>query len=88
MPKVWKKAIRQMPWICDEAEESFSATLGEYHLTVESKRNRFWVWKVHRNQEIIKTILDDHCTSQSRAIAVAEGFYFGYKASQYDTKPF
>jgi len=77
-----------MPWICDEAEENFSATLGDYQLTVEYKRSRLWVWKVYRGEERIKTSLDDHCTSQSRGIALAEGFYFGYKASQYDTKPF
>lgn len=80
MAKIWKHE-HPIPWICNEEEEDFFATIGDYSLRVEQMGKNQWWWRVYHLGEPIPTLLNEHATCKSSAINLAEGVYFGHLAA-------
>ncbi|MAN85604.1 MAG: hypothetical protein CL555_01650 [Algoriphagus sp.] len=80
MAKLWKNTDH-IPWICDEDEQDFFASIGDYSLRVEQMDTRRWWWRVCHLGDPIPTLLNEHATCRSSAINLAEGVYFGHLAA-------
>jgi hypothetical protein len=80
MAKVWKKN-NLIPWICNEDEEDFFASIGDYRFRVEQMGERQWWWNVTYKGDEIMTDLNNFASSKTNAVHLAEGVYYGHKAA-------
>lgn len=78
MAKLWKGHWYPIPWVTNDDEEDFFASIGNYRLRVEQMDQGRWWWRVYIGEQEIHTALNEHASSKCRAIALAEGVYFGH----------
>lgn len=80
MSKIWKQDSL-IPWITNDEEEYFFASIGLYHLRVEQMDKQKWWWRVCYHDTPILTELNEHATCRGNAINLAEGVYYGHLAA-------
>ena len=78
MSKLWKSERYPIPWITNEDEEDFMAHIGDYCLRVEQMGTGHWWWRVYLGDQPVYTPFDEYSETKERAIALAEGVYFGH----------
>ena len=78
MPKLWKDNT-EIPWICDDHEEAFTASKGAYTLLVQQITFGVWEWQVLYKEEEIITRLPKRTDTKYRAIGSAEGIYIAHE---------
>lgn len=78
MAKLWKSDRYPIPWITNEEEEDFMATIGDYCLRVEQMDADHYWWRVYLCGEPIPTPHNEYAQTREQAIALAEGVYFGH----------
>lgn len=75
---MWKSERYLIPWITDEDEQDFMATIGDYCLRVEQMDTEHYWWRVSLGDQPIYTPHDEYAETKEQAIALAEGVYFGH----------
>lgn len=81
MAKLYKTHWYPIPWICNEQEDAFTASIGNYTMNVQLKPNGNWWWVVMLSGQIITTPFENKAKTVERAIALCEGVYFGHTST-------
>jgi len=75
MVEIYNRNIEHIPWVCNQKEEDFFATIEQYKLRVEKMDvNRYW-WSVSYLGYPIVHRIPSIVDSKERAIGLAEGIY-------------
>lgn len=69
---------QKVPWITNEDEEDFFASIGDYKLRVEQMDDRHWWWRVTYKDDPIPTPYEERTSCRSKALQLCEGVYFGH----------
>lgn len=80
MSKIWNEN-ELIPWICNDDEEDFFASIGDYLFRVEQMNRRHWWWRVTFHGHAIQTPHNEFATCRINAIRLAEGVYYGHLAA-------
>lgn len=81
MLKLLKSEKYPVPWITNEEEKDFMAHIHGYTLRVESMDSGDWWWQVSLGDQVVFTPFQDYAESKERAIALAEGVFFGHSSN-------